>query len=99
MAICRIGNRYRTFHLHLVFNLVNVKQHKFSKKKEGLRQPLYFTIHDINMQCLRFLRQSRHTHYFSGNDYQHLSSGIHHNILYMEFKIVYRTVNFGVGRE
>ena len=49
-----------------------------------LRQALYFTVNDINMKSLWFLRQSRHTHHFTGNDYQHLGTGIDYYIAYCE---------------
>ena len=62
-------------------------------------QSFYFSIHNIDMQCLRFFRQSRHTKNFSGNGYNHFSSVIDYNIFNMELEVVHRTINLRVGRE
>jgi hypothetical protein len=62
-------------------------------------QSFYFSIHNIDMQCLRFFRQSRHTKNFSGNGYNHFSSVIDYNIFNMELEVVHRAINLRVGRE
>ena len=62
-------------------------------------QSFYFSIHNIDMQCLRFFRQSRHTKNFSGNGYNHFSSVIDYNIFNMELEVVHRAINLRIGRE
>jgi len=69
------------------------------RKKVKLTQGETSFLHNIDMQCLRFFRQSRHTKNFSGNGYNHFSSVIDNNIFNMELEVVYRTINLWIGRK
>ena len=98
-----------------LYTVIPVFPHSFYRERRGFifigiapeqvffkcisAQSFYFSIQNINMQCLRFFRQSRHTKNFSGNGYNHFSSVIDNNIFNMELEVVYRTINLWIGRK
>lgn len=64
-----------------------------------LTQSFNFSIHNVDMQCLRLFRKSRHTKDFSCYRHNHFRTVIDNYILDMEFEVIHRTINFRIGRE
>ena len=57
------------------------------------------TVHDIDSQCLRRFRESRHPDDVTGDRYYHLCTGIDYNIFYIELETLWGAVKFRVLRE